>query len=387
MTFDTITARSRRVVLGAALASLIATVALTVPAAAGGPTTRYVDDDDPGCGSPRYGTVQRAINNSNDGDTILVCPGRYVGDFEIIGELGHPDDLTIRAVDPWTADIVAPRDIDGGSVIDVEGVSGTVIQWLEVVARTTEPCDEVGRMISVFEAPDTRIRANHLQPRGTDTLSDCAYLHGIDVSSSDGLVIAWNRIIDFRFGGIRIDFGDDVDIHGNSFRYLHAAQDETVSLNGTGILTNQVGHLRIARNVARSLPTAGETTPQLEQGIAVLGSIDPRVIGNRVSYAYRGLTMEFENGGVVRKNAIRHSRSAGIEAFNLQGVRFAQNIVRSGVGQGIAMRSGTFDNVLRDNDARNNAGDDCVDETDPAANTWTDNLGAEQVGTAVCSLP
>ena len=42
--------RSRRALLGAALASLLATLALTVPAAAGIPTTRYVDDTAPGCG-------------------------------------------------------------------------------------------------------------------------------------------------------------------------------------------------------------------------------------------------------------------------------------------------------------------------------------------------
>ena len=60
-----VTARSRRALLGAALASLIATLALTVPAAAGGSTTRYVDDDDPGCGPSPYATVQAAIDASS----------------------------------------------------------------------------------------------------------------------------------------------------------------------------------------------------------------------------------------------------------------------------------------------------------------------------------
>ena len=57
-----VTKRSRRTLLGAAFACLIASLALAVPAAAGtGPVTRWVDDDGeagPGCSGDDFGSFR-----------------------------------------------------------------------------------------------------------------------------------------------------------------------------------------------------------------------------------------------------------------------------------------------------------------------------------------
>ena len=305
-----VTTRSRRALLGGALASLIATLALAVPAAAGEPpTTRYVDDDDPGCGPSPYATVQAAVDDSNAGDTILVCPGEYVGGFTINSgdPFFHPNDLTIRAVDPWTATIVAPDGIDEGNLIVVANVSGTLIKWLEVVAPTGGACDLAGTLIVAVNAPDTSIRANHLQPRGTDTLDGpCGYIAGIFLTGSDDSVVAWNRIIDFTRRGIAVDDSHDVDIHGNSVRFLHAS--ETGSPEDTiGIDLELTRRARVANNVVRSLPSAGVSTPRLSRGIGVDFSTETRLIGNRVFYARQGMQADLRLPGVVRENRIRHS--------------------------------------------------------------------------------
>ena len=387
MALDTITpgpGRARRVT-AALLASLIASVAIVTPVAAGLPTTRYVDDDASECGgvSP-YTTIQAAINASSDGDTILICPGEYVGQFTVL-----KSDLTIRGVQPWTADIVAPDGPVVSSVVAIAGVSGTLIQWLEIVAPTEASCGKVLGLISVFDAPDTRIRANHLGARGTDTLSDfCGYANGIEVGESDGVVIAWNRIVDFQGFGINVQNSADADIHGNSARFLHAAEPATFN-QAMGIRVDASPNARIARNVARSLPSAGTTTPRLRNGIVVRDGGDPRVILNWVSYTRFGLVVSAEvAGGIVRGNAIRRSESIGVFAeAATQGVRFARNVVRSGDGQGIQMSADTSGNVLRHNDARSNALTDCFDESSGPANDWGDpntNLGLDDSPDGIC---
>ena len=68
--------------------------------------------------------------------------------------------------------------------------------------------------------------------------------------------------------------------------------------------------------------------------------------------------------GVVRENRIRHSGDyAGLVAIDTPDSRFVRNLVRGGAGFGISMGPGSFNNVLIENDARNNAGLDCTDAT------------------------
>ena len=86
---------------------------------------------------------------------------------------------------------------------------------------------------------------------------------------------------------------------------------------------------------------------------------EPKVIGNRVFYAKAGMQLTTVDAGVVRENRIRHSgdRRGDSSAFDTTDTRFVRNLVRGGAGYGILLASTTSGNVLRDNDARNNAGD------------------------------
>ena len=66
----------KKIILG--LAGLVLVFGLMGNVGAAG-TTLYVDDDDATCGgnSPCYNTIQAAINDANDGDTIEVATGTY----------------------------------------------------------------------------------------------------------------------------------------------------------------------------------------------------------------------------------------------------------------------------------------------------------------------
>jgi len=76
-------------------------------------------------------TIQEAINESNPGDTIVVCPGTYYENLVFADK-----DITVRSVDPSDPDIVAATIIDGDetdSVViftggDTSTLSGFTIQ-------------------------------------------------------------------------------------------------------------------------------------------------------------------------------------------------------------------------------------------------------------------
>ena len=260
-----VTARSPRAFLGGALASLIATLALTVPAAAGGPTTRYVDNTGPSCGDgPTYLYVQQAIDLSSAGDTVVVCPGEYVDPLIV-----DKDDLTIRGFEPWTASIVSAPDIDDGNLITVDSVEGTLIKWLEIVAPTEEDCGQVGTLISVENSPDTRIRANHLHRWPRHPRRPCGYDTGIIVSQSHGTVVAWNRIIDFQDFGIAV-LTSATTSTSTATRYASCTPPGPRGSRRTpSASTSSRPRARVANNVVRSLPSAGDSTPRLSRGIGV----------------------------------------------------------------------------------------------------------------------
>ena len=80
-----------------------ALIALLWTAAAAAAATRHVP--------AQYPNIQAAINDCNDGDTVIIAPGTYTGPGNRdIDFLGKP--ITVRSIDPNDADIVAATIID-----------------------------------------------------------------------------------------------------------------------------------------------------------------------------------------------------------------------------------------------------------------------------------
>jgi hypothetical protein len=88
---------------------------LTAPAITTAKTI-YVDDDNPA----DFNNIQAAINNTNDGDTIIVAEGTY---YENINFKGR--NIALMSTDPNNPDIVAATIIDGNNVESVVTFAGT----------------------------------------------------------------------------------------------------------------------------------------------------------------------------------------------------------------------------------------------------------------------
>jgi hypothetical protein len=394
--------------IAAAIAILVA-LAMAAPVAGGipAPRDRFVDDDGlagaGGCDGQNQvpKRIQRAINNSNDGDTILVCPGDYRS-FTV----EDPNNLMVRSFTPWTARIIEKADADEGALIRVEGVDNTTIQWFTVLAQT-QGCVEGGlfALIDAGHADGVQIRANHLGVIGTDTLGDCGYDTGIRVEESDGWVVAYNRIVDFKFVGIQLEnapFVLDEDtkggnIHGNTMRYFHESEAvQNPDDAGLGIAVFRAEKLKIARNWFRSLPSGGETTPQMNTGVSVSDpgfGTDMKIRDNRLFYVRCGICLGAFKGSLISGNRVRFSRTTGISLFNVNGTLIEHNAIHDGLGNGIVLQDGPFDsgasgNTIQNNNFTGNDGTDCVDETiDPPDNTWDadTNLGDDANQEGLCT--
>ncbi|UCG56163.1 MAG: right-handed parallel beta-helix repeat-containing protein [Phycisphaerales bacterium] len=87
---------------------LLATLALLPVVSCGAaPRTLYVDDDGPA----NFNNIQAAIDDSSDGDTIIVKPGTYTGDgnrdIDFLGKA-----VTVRSTEPNDLSVVAATVID-----------------------------------------------------------------------------------------------------------------------------------------------------------------------------------------------------------------------------------------------------------------------------------
>lgn len=126
--------------------------------------TLYVDDD----GTEPYSTIQSAINAAVTGDTIIVRPGLYVENINMLGKA-----ITLRSTDPADPSVVALTIIDGGGVYSVvicnsgEG-AGTVIDGFTI---TNGNATIGGGMYNYYSSP---------------TVSNCTFSGNTTGNGADG---------------------------------------------------------------------------------------------------------------------------------------------------------------------------------------------------------
>jgi pectin methylesterase-like acyl-CoA thioesterase len=75
-----------------------------------------VDDDGPA----DFNNIQAAIDDANNGDTIIVCPGSYIENINFLGK-----DITMRSTDPNDLDVIVDTIIDGNYQTSVVSFAGT----------------------------------------------------------------------------------------------------------------------------------------------------------------------------------------------------------------------------------------------------------------------
>ncbi|WP_440955330.1 right-handed parallel beta-helix repeat-containing protein [Methanosarcina sp. Mfa9] len=172
-------------------------------AAPGAGATLTVDDS----GDANYTTIQEAIDNAEDGDTILVYPGIYAENVEvykelsIVSESGESENTFIISNSPEADVLYVVADnvtIEGFSVLGVLSETGSIsdADWPDVLAGVfidgAEGCRVsnstiIGNDVGIFlrEANGAVLYSNVL------TLN---YWDGIDLIDSSGCVLSDNVV-------------------------------------------------------------------------------------------------------------------------------------------------------------------------------------------------
>ena len=385
------TRRLPRSLLIALTLSALALGAVASPVAAAG-VVRMVDDD--GFASPGncdgtnsvHKKIQPAINVSNPGDSIVVCPGDYVGRVKI-----KKNNITLRAFDPWTATIIAAPDHDSSlPLLWIKDANSVTVKWMSLRAPTEGTCQPVyPGLINVDHSPFSQIRANNLGIIGTAGMGPCGYGLGIWVrDGSRRTTLAYNTITDFNQGGISV-WSKDVIVKANTLNFYQADSalgDEGIPPDG---ISAQIyaDDVNITGNVIRALATAGSTTPMLGSAIKVVSRANPFIFRNNVQYVDTGITLLGTTGGLITENEIHDTTNFGVFYSGADDTTTAYNNVTTGYG-GIFLTDQSNGNTIDHNDFSGHAYD-CLDQSSGSGtggtdNTWTNDIGAVAEPDPIC---
>ena len=179
-----------------------------------GETTITVDDS----GGANYTSIQDAVNNANDGDTILVYTGTYTENVDvkkrliIKSESGNPDDTIVQAADPddhvfyVTADNVT---ISGFGVTGANSIGKDGIH-LEGVTE----CDVINNIVS------NNRNGIYLLDSRTNTLRDTTVHsndnYGIFLVKSGNNNLSNNTVHSNNNYGITLDTSNDNNLSDNT---------------------------------------------------------------------------------------------------------------------------------------------------------------------------
>lgn len=280
----------RRALAGVTLTAGLVAGLLPASTLAGGGTIRMVDDDghaapgNCGAGATARKRIQAAVDASHPGDTVLVCPGTYAEQVEIVGT----HDLTVRSTTKWGAVIEPDPTPLFPVMVAMAGLRNVTFEGFRLVVPTTGDCQTILAAILLVDTRETFVRGNHIRTSGPNTLGPCGYQVGIavgeqllaptvadlspagDAGPRTDATVLFNTIQDFQFAGVAAT-GErtTATINRNSIRYFHAKRtmDDVCNDFVAGVTSagsdiraqlRRLGRLRTSAGVdiAGALPTA-----------------------------------------------------------------------------------------------------------------------------------
>ena len=302
----------KKIILG--LAGLVLVFGLMGNVGAAG-TTLYVDDDDATCGgnSPCYNTIQAAINDANDGDTIEVATGTYK-EQPIVNK-----SITLQGEDRETTIIEYPT----ASVND---------QYLVMVQADDVTIREF-KLLGHFATGDRAVYIVHSQGTGLivedneiqghigvfGNLINGQIKNNIIGTNRKGIYIPGGNVLNLLIegnaiepaegassyasncGAIYMDHAIDVTIQGNTMRDFSSSTDSSITA-GRGVEGSHNSYIIVLDN------TFENSRDAITMWIVTDIEIDGNTIANSDRY---GINIKGQNINIIN-NEITGSGDSGV---------------------------------------------------------------------------
>ncbi|UCB60881.1 MAG: right-handed parallel beta-helix repeat-containing protein [Candidatus Bathyarchaeota archaeon] len=300
------------------------------------PATIFVPTD--------YTTIQEAINNANEGDTIYVLNGEY---YE---------------------NIIANRTV----TLEGESRSGTIINgsgldYLGPLVAIT------ANNVSMFEFTVTQSGAGHASVEVTGA-NYCEIHHNIvSFSGERGITFtggshneAYNNVVynSSAFGSIEAIFSNNNTIH-NNIAYFNAwgiatngashnaIYNNTIYSNGKGLnIEWSSTHNTVFNNTVSSNTNIGihvshqsNTTTIFDNnihgsyhGVRIEDSVENTILGNNITNNDYGVSLDSSTATVIHSNLIKENNMTGIDFYNSWDNHILQNAIELNDLDGITLR-------------------------------------------------
>ena len=387
----------RKLVLLVALALLASTA---VGAGQAYAATYWVDDDAPAvslfgggsggsCTSPDHASIQAAVNAAAPGDTILVCPGTYAEQVQVLTPA--KSNITIRSVVELAATIKAPLLMtEPGDLVTIDGARNVALKGFVVAGPLPDYL-----FCSVELRAGVRVKgggsANVLGNRITEIRSTNPALRGCQNGFAIALgrtfqgqvgsaAIVGNRLDRYQKGGIYVDnAGSRALVYGNEV--LGEAALNTIAQNGIQVSRGATAHVKGNLVLDHAYVTPFNLPEFTATGILLFDSGQVTVEQNELNRNQDGIGLyTLEQGeATVADNKI------------IGGVTFDPLLGMLSLGDGIYAGEDTAGNKIRGNYLRENVEHDCHDDSagtnnPPAlvANYWIGNDGETQNRPGLC---
>ncbi len=280
-----------------------------------------VDDD----GTGDYTSIQDAINNAADGDTIWVKAGSYNDVLTI-----NLDDLTIRADDGATPILYLTSAAPG---IDIQG-NRAVIEGFEIYGNSAPGGGPTIRATSV--ANDTTIRQNIFRTLTGETGNTALLVQtgATDIEFIDNSITAY-------YQGVSLEDGTDLYISGNTFTHCNYSIYHGATIEGSSTWygsIQEVIDLSVDGETVAIVPGPFEENLQINKSITLKGaqsSFNP--VGGRV-----GEETIIDGDTTTPLTIIQNTSDVVIE-----GITFSMPNKAASIQAGIFLQEGSNDIIIQ----------------------------------------
>lgn len=344
--------------------------------------TLIVDDD--GQASPpsncnsstvTFSQIETAVEASNPGDTINVCPGTYP---EQVSMESDENGITLRSLTFRAAIIKAPVLMtEPGDLVTINNAQNVTLRDFTVAGPLPDTlfCSVSLRSgVRIIGGGSAIVRGNRI----TEMRSANPALRGCQ----NGFALAVGRNFEGQTGRVTA-FGNHLDLYQKGGIYVD-------NVGSSGVLT---GNLIQGEGPT---PVIAQNGIQISRGAVVTASaniVQDHIYTLAPAFGSTGILLfQAGSGTTISDNrVVRNDDNIGV--YTTTGARILRNtILDSTFFDGIFMASDTSNNRIEDNFLRNNAEHDCHDEsvgtgTGGTANMWRENDGlTDNRGGSLCEI-